>query len=247
MHSLAANLLLLKIKMKESFRYFSSFLETARAIEDKDLQLKYLLAVAEYWLEDKEPDDPIIKALMVQTKFTMDRSNYISQSASERWKKWGAKKWNKNAVKNFEKVSKQANSSKNKLKQAKTSEVEYIDNNILSTNSKELDNINNITSNINNLITELKELACKLWIAYDKKDERNFGKHILTAKEFWDFAASLKQTPVQFAKNIMIASVRIWYWKWPCSWPKSIYQNYSEVYNKVMQLHQKVTSKEWVF
>lgn len=229
--------------MRDNFRFFGTFLETARAIEDKDLQLKYLLAVAEYGLEDKEPNDPMIQALMVQTKFTVDRSNYISDSASERWKKWGAKKWNKNAVKNYEKVLKQANSSKNKLKQAKTSEEEeYIDNKLSITLDK-----SNVTININNLIEELKELANSLWIAYDKKDERNFGKHILTAKEFGAFAEKLWQTPVEFAKNIMIASVRIQYWKWPCSWPKSIYQNYSEVYNKVMQKHQKVAIKEGIF
>jgi hypothetical protein len=32
----------------EKFYFFNSFLDTARAIEDKDLRLKYLMAVAEY-------------------------------------------------------------------------------------------------------------------------------------------------------------------------------------------------------
>jgi hypothetical protein len=40
---------------------------------------------------------------------------------------------------------------------------------------------------------------------------------------------------VEFAKNILRASVVINYRKWPCSWPMSIYQNYSEVYNKTLQ------------
>ena len=232
--------------MRESFRYFSSFLETARAIDDKELQRKYLLAVAEYWLEDKEPEDALVKALMVQTKFALDRSIKISESASERWKKGWAKKWNKNAVKNFEKVSKQANSSKNELKQTKTSEVEYIDNKLSIT----LDKSNvTISNSINDLIKELKELANSLWIAYDKKDERNFSKHILTAKEFGEFAWKLNQTPVELAKNIMLASVKIWYWKWACNWPKAIYQNYADVYNKTVAMSRKVavTNNEWVF
>jgi hypothetical protein len=70
--------------MRDSFRFFHSFLDTAKAIEDAELQRKYLLAVAEYGLEGKETEDPIIKALMVQTMFTLDKSNGISQSASER-------------------------------------------------------------------------------------------------------------------------------------------------------------------
>lgn len=240
--------------MRESFSFFNSFLETARAIEDKELQAKYLMSVVEYGLEWKQPTDAIVKALMVQTQFVIDRSNKISLSASERWKMWGAPKGNWNAVKNFENISKQANklkqanSSKNKLKQAKTTEIEYIDN-ILSTNTNVLDNKDNITSNINNLIQELKELADTLWIAYDKKDERNFSKHILTAKEYWEFASKLNMTPVEFAKNVMLASVKIGYWKWACNWPKAIYQNYADVYNKTVAMSRKVavTSDEWVF
>ena len=61
---------------------------------------------------------------MVQTRFTLDRSQEISDSASERWKKWWAPKWNTNAVKDWNIIQKQANSNKNKLKQTKTSEEE---------------------------------------------------------------------------------------------------------------------------
>jgi hypothetical protein len=46
---------------------------------------------------------------------------------------------------------------------------------------------------------------------------------------------------VEFAKNILRASVVINYRKWPCSWPMSIYQNYSEVYNKARQQQQNRT------
>ena len=156
--------------MKESFNFFSSFLDTARAITDKDLQRRYLIAVAEYGLEWKQANDEIIKALMVQTQFVIDRSDKISLSASERWKMWGAPKWNTNAKKNWENDTKQANklnqanSSKNKQKQTKTSE--YIDNNkLLSTNTNVLDT-NSITSNINELITELKESYIKFLRSY---------------------------------------------------------------------------------
>lgn len=100
----------------EKFYFFNSFLDTARAIEDKELRLKYLMAVAEYWLEWKESDDPLVKALMVQTQFTLDRSKELSEKKSE------SMKGNSNAVKNWEKVSKQTKTEKNRTKQKKQEE-----------------------------------------------------------------------------------------------------------------------------
>lgn len=111
--------------MREKFYFFGSFRETAKTIEDPLVRLEYLEAVIRHGLGDEEIElSPLVNSLMVQTRFTLDRSKEISDSASERWKRWWAPKGNKNAVKSFENISKQANSSKNKLKQAKTSEVE---------------------------------------------------------------------------------------------------------------------------
>lgn len=87
---------------------------------------------------------------------------------------------------------------------------------------------------INNLISELKEECNHLGVAYEKKDERNFAKHILTAKDYWDFAEKIWQDRVQFAKNILIASCQLKY-KWICAWPKAIYQHYAEIYNEFMK------------
>lgn len=97
------------------------------------------------------------------------------------------------------------------------------------------------SSEINDLILELKETASQIWIAYDAKDERNFWKHICSAREFWAFASKIWQTRIEFSKNIMLASAKIWFWKWVCSWPKSIYQNYVEVYNLTLQKSAKQT------
>ena len=111
--------------MREKFYFFGSFRETAKTIEDPLVRLEYLEAVIRHGLGDEEIElSPLVNSLMVQTRFTLDRSKEISDSASERWKRWWAPKGNKNAVKSFENISKQANSSKNKLNQAKTSEVE---------------------------------------------------------------------------------------------------------------------------
>ena len=132
--------------MREKFYFFGSFRDTAKAIEDPTARLEYLEAVIRHGLGDEEIElSPLINCLMVQTRFTLDRSKEISDSASERWKRWWAPKGNKNAVKSFENISKQANSSKNKLKQTKTSEVEEeveveykeIEDNKLSSKKKE--------------------------------------------------------------------------------------------------------------
>ena len=101
-----------------------------------------------------------------------------------------------------------------------------------SNESKELA-LNKKNPEIDILITELKNKADELWIAYDKTKDRMFAKHITQAKEFWEFCEKIHLSPVDFAINIMIASDRIWFWKWTCSWPMKIYQNYSEVYNLI--------------
>lgn len=92
---------------------------------------------------------------------------------------------------------------------------------------------------INNLIWELKEQCNKLGIAYEKKDERNFAKHILTAKDYWEFADKIWQDRVQFAKNIITASCQLKY-KFICAWPKSIYQHYAEIYNEFVKNKPKI-------
>ena len=100
----------------EKFYFFNSFLDTAKAIEDKELRLEYLMAVAEYGIEGKESDNPLIKALMVQTKFVLDRSKELSDKKSE------SMKGNSNAVKTFEKHTKQTKTEKNREKQKKQEE-----------------------------------------------------------------------------------------------------------------------------
>lgn len=111
--------------MREKFYFFWTFRDTAQAIEDPKARLEYLEAVIKHGLGEEEWElSPLINALMVQTRFTLDRSQEISDSASERWKKWWAPKWNQNARKNWEIISKQPNSSKNKQEQTKTSEEE---------------------------------------------------------------------------------------------------------------------------
>lgn len=124
--------------MRDKFYFFSSFLGTARELKDPQLQAKYLMAIAEYGLEGKESDDSIIRALMNQTKFTLDRSEEISASASERGKLWGRPRKSFTTTQK----AKKANESYQKLTKANESEEEVeveeeVENKIKEKNKKE--------------------------------------------------------------------------------------------------------------
>ena len=72
-------------------------------------------AIMEYGLFGKEPPQKF-KRDFINIRFILDKSRKISHLRSVAWKKWWAKKWNENAVKNTEK-------QQNKQKQAKTSKT----------------------------------------------------------------------------------------------------------------------------
>ena len=214
---------------------------------DEQTQGLVLLAYVNYQLYGIEPskDNVLVYSIFAAKKFDLDSVKKDINASVNNWKKGGRPK---KTLKNLKKPKTNLKQPKSNLSET---EQENIDNNILSiNNSKELLNTNsnienNITNEINNLITELKETANFIWVAYDKKDERNFARHILTAKDYGELAEKAQQTRVEFAKNIMRASVGIKYWKGVCSWPKAIYQNYVEVFNKTVEMHAK--QNEWIF
>ena len=206
----------------EKFYFFNSFLDTARAIEDEKTRLEYLMAVAEYWIEWKETDNPIIKALMVQTQFTIDRSKEISASASERWQRWWAPQWNQNACKNWENISKQPKTSKNNLKQAKTSEEEV---------EEEIEDINNLSNDkldnevvqygdegINKFCSKMREVYEKHWLSIDLSNRKYAGQRIrkweiVKAKKEW-LDSHWYQDVEQFVNDIISRAKTIKYWNW---------------------------------
>lgn len=212
---------------------------------DADTKGKIVMAYIEYQINWVEPskDDLLVYSIFKSKQFDLDSIKSRAEVARENGKKWGRPRKDL-SVENKSKTKKtqqnptitqanpsitQKNQDKEKEKEKeKENNIKIIDNKLSITEDKSSDNI---TWDINNLISELKELSNEMWIAYENKDERNFSKHILTAKTYWEFCSKINQTRSEFAKNIMKASVMIWYWKWPCSWPKAIYQNYVEVYN----------------
>ena len=118
--------------MREKFYFFGSFRDTAKAIEDPKARLEYLEAVIRHGLGDEEIElSPLVNCLMVQTRFTLDRSKEIATERSEAWKKWSeakskAKLWNQNAKKSWEIIAKQNKTQQIKTKQNEVEEeVEY--------------------------------------------------------------------------------------------------------------------------
>lgn len=92
-----------------------------------------------------------------------------------------------------------------------------------------------ITLEINDLISKLKDICNQYWVAYDSTKDRMFAKHILTAKDYWEFCEKNNQDRVTFACNVLLASIKINYWKGALSWPMKIYQNYPDLYNQTKQ------------
>ena len=93
---------------------------------------------------------------------------------------------------------------------------------------------------IDYLINQIKSICDGMNIAYDKTMDRQFAKHILTAKEYGEFCEKIKQDRITFSLNVLIASIKINYWKWPLAWPKKIYQNYADLYNQAKQKAPKI-------
>lgn len=100
---------------KDYFVFFELFHRTAKELPD-DLRLKFYDAVINYGLYWIEPTDAIMSALIAGAKFSIDLSN------NRRKKKSDYMKWNQNARKNWDKVSKQTKTEPNGTEQNKTYE-----------------------------------------------------------------------------------------------------------------------------
>ena len=110
----------------------SVFYELWMECDTEQERLELWQAIMEYGLFWKEPPQKF-KRDFVNIRFILERSSKISEERSKAWKKWGAPKGNKNAIKNKEKQAKQA-------KQAKTNKTSESDShsysNSISSNNK---------------------------------------------------------------------------------------------------------------
>lgn len=85
------------------------------------------------------------------------------------------------------------------------------------------------------LIEKIEKKAEELWIAYDPTHAWRYAKHIITAKAYGRMCERVGKSRIEFALAVMQASIQIDYWKWPRAWPKDIYLDYADVYNKARQ------------
>lgn len=244
--------------MREKFYFFGSFRDTAKAIQNPQLRLAYLEAVMDYWIAGIEPPDPIIQALLIQTKFTIDRSVEISSSASLRGKKWWAPQGNKNACKNLWKQSKQAKSSKNNLTQAKTSEVEeenknnkknnFLTSNLITKNLEEKKEKSSAKKEKNeaarerniNLLDLIKQKVESLGLIYKAWEmEWSSATNICTAKVFGEVATKFWLSSPELAIAVIEASARDQFRAGKIYNAELVYKHYEKVINQAKASFQK--------
>ena len=216
-----------KLVMREKFYFFDSFRDTIKSINDPVLKTKYMEAIIDYGITwEYSSDNEMVNVLMVQTKFTLDRSQEISNSASERWHKWWAPKGNKNACKNLENISKQPKTSKNKLKQTKTNEEEVEEeveeeNNILSTNVD-----NSKAEYWDKEINECLEMIWKFndWIVdWTIKEQRQYAKLLIWKLKKIDSVKIWNYTWNQVLETILQIVSQNTYHAQKIAWPKKIF------------------------
>ena len=231
-------------------RIHEEMLESVKHL-DEQTQGLVLLAYVNYQLYGIEPskDNVLVYSIFAAKKFDLDKVKKDIEASVSNGKSGGRPP---KTLENLKKPKTNLKQPKVNLRETEQEQDNIIISKDIINNSKELlikDNIldNNITEKINKLIQELKETANLIWIAYDKKDERLFARHIITAKEYGELAEKMGQSRVEFAKNIMRASVLVKYRKGACSGPKAIYQNYAEVFNKAAEKHQKSINQDGIF
>lgn len=99
---------------------------------------------------------------------------------------------------------------------------------IVSTEIVKSDNRN---QDIQKLIYHIKEFCSSRSIIYDSTDERNFAKHIVSAKEFGELSKAMGKERIELALSIIELAEMDKFWRGKVCWPKSIYQNRAKILN----------------
>lgn len=99
---------------------------------------------------------------------------------------------------------------------------------IVSTEIVKADNRN---QDIQKLIYHIKEFCSSRSIIYDSTDERNFAKHIVSAKEFGELSKAMGKERIDLALSIIELAEMDKFWRGKACWPKSIYQNRAKILN----------------
>ena len=154
---------------------FKTRVNVANQFPDAQQFKDFFNMVFEYQFEWKLPDencDPIMKAFFEQIKRSIDKRKERNQKISK------SMKWNKNAVKNFENISKQMKTDENSSWQIKQK----------NKNKKIYNKHNNIKNNINNsLYINPKENISILWIKEKKENSAKEKKEIALKKDLSEY------------------------------------------------------------
>jgi len=130
----------------QTFVFFETFSYTLKRIKDPVERCKAYDTLVDYWLYWKLPDNIDSE----RTQQLMENAVPLISAAKKRrtasvnnWKKWGAPKWNQNAVKDFENISKQPkNNLKTTQKQPKNNPYVYVYDNVnVDVNDNVYDNV----------------------------------------------------------------------------------------------------------
>lgn len=216
---------------KKKFVFMETYFETVEELKKHDPELanQLLEAIVQYWLYGIEPENPLIKALLVQIQYMIDTWKEISE------KKSTAMKWNKNAVKTYQKQSKQKKTEKNSEEQNETEKTEKENKNkkekeiILSSNEDKSASTVYWNEEINECLEIIKSFNGWL-IDWTQKRNRIYWKNLI---------GKLKQSPPVINWNhsweetlkaiLQVISENKFY----CSKitnPKSIYDNLTLLY-----------------
>ena len=211
--------------MTEKFPFLKIYADSITKLSEWDEQLAKDLCwkIVLYWIYGTFTEtNPIVDAMFISFKTMIDRWKEIQQTNIENWKKWWAPKWNQNAVKNFENISKQPktteiqpkNNQKTTDEQPKTSKIENIkykieNNNINNLISKDIKSETKVSEYWNPEINECVELIKKYngWIIdWTVKDSRRYSKLLidkikkLESVQNWNYT---RQATLEIILNII--------------------------------------------
>lgn len=190
-----------------------------------------------------------ISFLFFKNEFERNEKKYqeFIEKQSENWKKWG-----RPMVQSQEKPKKPKPLSENPTKPTQSQKSLTVTDTVTDKEtdikeiSKDITPKGGKRNDIDELLENLRKTATAIWAVYDNNKDRYFGKHILSAKEFWEFAEKVNKSRAEAAIAVMKVSASSGYWKWVCAWPMLIYQNYADVYNRYQMWKTKQESKQRV-
>ena len=90
---------------------------------------------------------------------------------------------------------------------------------------------------------EIKAHCDKHEWAYDRKDDRRFARHILTAKDFKAQAEKCGLSQHSYAIAIIMASSALEFWRGKVCGPAAIYRHHAKIYNDAKELKSRQAPK----